>query len=216
MQGWRLRQCWRFQAICESSSRYLWFRQPIFPDTLADSFEVEFVVVWYAFVFVFLIYVFEPVSCLLFTNFVSMTPFTYHTRVFFLVMSRESKWVCSHCLNGFRLPLLIMLSLWLINGFRLSLLIRGVSGLPLHHRWSYRQQESSGPSRSWFEGIFCFVYQLLWGVGVVLESVVSAPSTSVHLESSVQTEYVVPWLSTHLSPRDDMIPHERIMVHPIG
>ena len=108
-----------------------------------------------------------------------------------------------------------MLSLGLINGFRLSLLIRGVSGLPLHHRLSYRQQESSGPSRSLFEGMFCFVYLLLGGVGVVVQSVVSALSTSVHLESSVETGSVVPWLSTHLSPGDDMIPHERIMVHPI-
>ena len=90
MQGRRFRQCWRCRAISESSSRYLWFLQPISPDTLADSFEVEFVVVWYAFAFAFLIYIFEPVSGLSSANFLGTTLFTYHTRVFPLLISRAS------------------------------------------------------------------------------------------------------------------------------
>ena len=58
-----------------------YFGNPFSPGTLADSFEVEFVVVWSAFAFAFLLYVREPVLCLRSTNFPGTTPFAYHTGV---------------------------------------------------------------------------------------------------------------------------------------
>jgi hypothetical protein len=48
------------------------------------------IVVWYAFAFAFLIYISETVSGLGSANFLGTTPFTYHTRVFPLLISRAS------------------------------------------------------------------------------------------------------------------------------
>jgi hypothetical protein len=52
--------------------------------------EPVFVVVWYAFAFAFLIYISEPVSGLGSANFLGTTLFTYHTRVFPLLISLAS------------------------------------------------------------------------------------------------------------------------------
>jgi hypothetical protein len=52
---------------------------------------------------------------------------------------------------------------------------------------------------------------IAWGISVAFLSVFQSPSTLDFLES-----LVLVGLSSHLSPRDDMIPVEGIMARPIG
>jgi hypothetical protein len=55
-----------------------------------------------------------------------------------------------------------------------------------------------------------------WGVGVFMLSVARLLASWFQLDSLVQIGFVVPGLSSCLSPGDDMIPDEGIIVRPIG